>query len=442
MLTGKIPYDADTAAGQLVRRLTDPVPDILQLRPDLPGGVQEVIARSLAKRRYVRFPTASDMAQALDAVAQGRSPRETLVLDKNRTVSGGKPIRAGTDGSLKPRLVKKPTLQHSQPRSLLLRGAGLLAGLLLLTALFYFGWQAADAGFGNGEAGIGGLAAGQTATMQAAGDPAAALSAAGSVAEVNGRARVQVPGQEALVLSEGMVLADVSGLRVWSESGSLKLVLESGAEVWLAAGTEISLPEESSRTAFAHLQLARQPAGESRADPGDDRGAGNARGGVLRRGRDRIRAGHQPLPGGLPGGFVPGGPGDAAGPGCWPAGRFRPGPAAANRAGRVRFLGRPGWSGHPHGDFHADDHRDRYSYRHGHADAGTQPDAGADRDRSAAGRVPDQPAQPAAADERAAANTPADQSPTADQYLGAAAHQPAAAHTHDLRPQPGLTHGR
>jgi serine/threonine-protein kinase len=259
MLTGKIPYDADTAAGQLVRRITDPVPNILDLRPDLPGGVQEIIARSLAKRRYVRFPTASDMAQALDAVAQGRTPRETLVLDKHRTMPNGLPVQAGKTGSRQPRVVLKPKLHRQQPVRVLLRGAGILIAALALTALFYFGWQAVGA-FSSGEAGIGGLgslALQQTGTAQAGLLPSPTLAPAGSVVAVNGRAQVQAPGQAALALTPGMVLANVPGLRVWTDSGTLKLSLDSGAEVWLAESTAVTLPTVASPSTFAHLELER-----------------------------------------------------------------------------------------------------------------------------------------------------------------------------------------
>lgn len=79
MLTGQLPYDAETPMGIAMRHITDPVPRILEVKPDLPGGVEAIISRAMAKDRNHRFATAVEMAGLLSAVAGG-SPIELPTL--------------------------------------------------------------------------------------------------------------------------------------------------------------------------------------------------------------------------------------------------------------------------------------------------------------------------------------------------------------------------
>lgn len=70
MLTGKTPYSAETPAKMMMKHVLEPVPDILEVRPDLPIECDQVIHKALAKEREERFPTATDMSEALAAVTK------------------------------------------------------------------------------------------------------------------------------------------------------------------------------------------------------------------------------------------------------------------------------------------------------------------------------------------------------------------------------------
>jgi len=74
MLSGRPPYDADTPMAVVVKHITEPVPHILDLNPNLPAGVEMVIEKAMAKNRDERFSTAGQMAKALEAVARGETP--------------------------------------------------------------------------------------------------------------------------------------------------------------------------------------------------------------------------------------------------------------------------------------------------------------------------------------------------------------------------------
>jgi serine/threonine protein kinase len=72
MLTGDKPYHADTPMGLAMKHVLEPVPRILERRPDLPPDCEAVITRALAKEREGRFPTATALAAATANVARAR----------------------------------------------------------------------------------------------------------------------------------------------------------------------------------------------------------------------------------------------------------------------------------------------------------------------------------------------------------------------------------
>ncbi|HSJ55518.1 MAG TPA: protein kinase, partial [Anaerolineae bacterium] len=68
MLSGKPPFDANSAMTLLMMHLQDPVPDLRELRSDVPVALVEVIRKALAKDRDERYASMGDMAHALQRV--------------------------------------------------------------------------------------------------------------------------------------------------------------------------------------------------------------------------------------------------------------------------------------------------------------------------------------------------------------------------------------
>jgi len=77
LLTGQQPYHGDTPMSVVVKHITDPVPHILDIKPDLPPAIETVIEKAMAKDREERFSTVKALSEALEAVVRG----DTLVLD-------------------------------------------------------------------------------------------------------------------------------------------------------------------------------------------------------------------------------------------------------------------------------------------------------------------------------------------------------------------------
>ncbi len=78
MLSGQQPYSADTPMGVVVKHITEPVPEILNLIPSLPHEVDDIIKTAMAKDRNNRYPTTVDLAKALNMVAFGHEGNITF----------------------------------------------------------------------------------------------------------------------------------------------------------------------------------------------------------------------------------------------------------------------------------------------------------------------------------------------------------------------------
>jgi serine/threonine protein kinase len=77
MITGHSPFEAETPMAMLLKHLNEPVPSLSIHRPDISPEVDRVVQRATAKDPDERYPSASQMIDALDAAFQGRAAEET-----------------------------------------------------------------------------------------------------------------------------------------------------------------------------------------------------------------------------------------------------------------------------------------------------------------------------------------------------------------------------
>ena len=61
MLSGKPPFEADSAITLMMMHLNDPVPDLHELHPDIPPELIEITNKALAKNRDARYQSANEM---------------------------------------------------------------------------------------------------------------------------------------------------------------------------------------------------------------------------------------------------------------------------------------------------------------------------------------------------------------------------------------------
>jgi beta-lactam-binding protein with PASTA domain/tRNA A-37 threonylcarbamoyl transferase component Bud32 len=74
LLTGRRPWEGDSAASIAMARLSGPVPSPSGVRSGVPPALDAIVQRALARDPSGRFPTAAAMADALDAFLADRAP--------------------------------------------------------------------------------------------------------------------------------------------------------------------------------------------------------------------------------------------------------------------------------------------------------------------------------------------------------------------------------
>lgn len=70
MLAGRLPYVGKTALAIMYKHKHDPVPDVRKLRPEFPQGIQEFLAKAMAKEPDDRYPSASEAVAELETLAE------------------------------------------------------------------------------------------------------------------------------------------------------------------------------------------------------------------------------------------------------------------------------------------------------------------------------------------------------------------------------------
>jgi serine/threonine protein kinase len=109
MLTGQQPYHGDTPMNVVVKQITEPVPHILDVKPDLPADIGVIIEKVMAKDRNNRYQDVKSLANALNMVAHGErlgkpapestvvSSDRTVVTPPNMVVTSSKPVAASPE---------------------------------------------------------------------------------------------------------------------------------------------------------------------------------------------------------------------------------------------------------------------------------------------------------------------------------------------------------
>jgi serine/threonine protein kinase len=71
MVTGKVPYEAETPMAVVLKHITAPLPLPREVNPDLPEAVERVVLRAMAKAPEDRYQTAEEMVEALERAVAG-----------------------------------------------------------------------------------------------------------------------------------------------------------------------------------------------------------------------------------------------------------------------------------------------------------------------------------------------------------------------------------
>ena len=66
MLTGEVPFKAESQVGVAMKHVRDPLPDVQAMRPQMSSALAAVVERATAKERRNRYATAADMVHDLE----------------------------------------------------------------------------------------------------------------------------------------------------------------------------------------------------------------------------------------------------------------------------------------------------------------------------------------------------------------------------------------
>jgi len=96
MITGSVPFQADTLAGIMQHHFFTPVPDIRTARDDVPTALLDVLHVALAKDPAARFTSTRDMLTAIEAVPLSEPDRRESERQLRLLASGGTVARVAT----------------------------------------------------------------------------------------------------------------------------------------------------------------------------------------------------------------------------------------------------------------------------------------------------------------------------------------------------------
>ena len=71
MVTGRVPYEAETPMAVMLKHITDPLPLPRVINPGVPESIERVILKALAKDPNDRYQRAGELVQALNATVRG-----------------------------------------------------------------------------------------------------------------------------------------------------------------------------------------------------------------------------------------------------------------------------------------------------------------------------------------------------------------------------------
>jgi eukaryotic-like serine/threonine-protein kinase len=130
MLTGSVPFTAESQVGVAMKHVRDPLPDVQALRPEMSAALAAVVERATAKERRNRYADAAEMVEDLEQALDIEAARAGSVNGEATSVLRALPSR---DHHISPRRLRRPRSLWWGVAIMLLAAAGVAALILLST---------------------------------------------------------------------------------------------------------------------------------------------------------------------------------------------------------------------------------------------------------------------------------------------------------------------
>jgi hypothetical protein len=128
MLTGSVPFTAESQVGVAMQHVRDPMPDVQSVRPEISAALAAIVERSTAKERSNRYPDAAEMVADLEQALAIEASRAGAVNGEATSVLRALPA---STRDIAPRRLLRPRQVWLGFAAMLLAAAGVAAFLLL-----------------------------------------------------------------------------------------------------------------------------------------------------------------------------------------------------------------------------------------------------------------------------------------------------------------------
>jgi len=112
MVTGRVPFEADTPLAVIFKHISDPLPLPRDLNPSIPENVEQIILKSLAKNPDDRYQRAVDMVTALVDAVSAETVKSDRKADISKVVIADKTMLS-SDPPLES--IASPSIQYAPP---------------------------------------------------------------------------------------------------------------------------------------------------------------------------------------------------------------------------------------------------------------------------------------------------------------------------------------
>ena len=136
MLTGKVPFDGETAVDVALKHMNEPMVPPSRLNPDIPQDLEDIVMKATAKLQTSRYASADDMITALNLVKFSRPSDYSVELAREK--NGNKEDKTNAEPEETPEQKKariRAEKKAAKRRKLLKRLAVLAGALVVLVGL-------------------------------------------------------------------------------------------------------------------------------------------------------------------------------------------------------------------------------------------------------------------------------------------------------------------
>ena len=145
MVTGRVPYQADTPLAVILKHISDPLPLPETLNPALPPAVAQVIYKALAKEPNDRYQTVREMSRALQAALPDADTGAQSVVATTQPLPASQTV---TQAASPARSDQPPSAQKKSKRAAI----GLIVGAAILIVAISAGVLISRSGAGQPQA--------------------------------------------------------------------------------------------------------------------------------------------------------------------------------------------------------------------------------------------------------------------------------------------------